>query len=87
VTSGRHFLEVELTGAGLPALVVGHSVHFLAAAYLGQRYGKPLIDFFARYYRAALYALIALAILGGIAALVYFKWYKPQAQREAHHKG
>jgi membrane protein YqaA with SNARE-associated domain len=62
----------------LPALVVGRSARFFLVAYLGQRYGQAVIDFFARYYRPALYVLIALAILGCITALVYFKWYKPR---------
>jgi membrane protein YqaA with SNARE-associated domain len=68
----------------LPALVVGRSIRFFLVAYLGQRFGQAVIDFFALYYRPALYVLIALAILGGITALVYFKWYRPRAQREAH---
>jgi len=67
----------------LPALATGRSVRFLAMAYLGRQFGQAVIDFFAWYYRPALYALIVLAILGGIAALVYFKWYKPRAQRKA----
>lgn len=66
----------------LPALVAGRSVRFLAMAYLGQQFGQAVIDFFERYYRPALYALIALAILGGIAALVYFKWYKPRVMAQ-----
>jgi membrane protein YqaA with SNARE-associated domain len=67
----------------LAALVAGRSVRFLAIAYLGQRFGEAVIDFFERYYRLAFYALVLLAILGGIAALVYFKWYKPRTQHEA----
>lgn len=64
----------------LAALVTGRSVRFLLVAYLGQRFGQAVIDFFVQYYRPALYVLIALAILGGIAALVYFKWYKPRTK-------
>jgi len=68
----------------LPALVAGRSVRFLAMAYLGRQFGQAVIDFFARYYRPMLFVLIALGILGGVAALVYFKWYKPRTQHEAH---
>jgi len=62
----------------LPCLAAGRTVRFFAMAYLGRRFGQAVIDFFARYYRPALYALIALGILGGVAALVYVKWYKPR---------
>jgi len=68
----------------LPALVAGRSLRFLAMAYLGRQFGQAVIDFFARYYRPVLFVLIALGVLGGIAALVYFKWYKPRTQHEAH---
>jgi len=65
----------------LPCLFVGRSVRFFAVAYLGRAYGQQIIGFFSQYYRPALYVLIALAIASGIGALVYFKWYKPRAQR------
>jgi membrane protein YqaA with SNARE-associated domain len=68
----------------LPSLFVGRSVRFFVMAYLGRAYGQQVISFFSRYYRPALYVLIALAIVSAIAALVYFKWYKPRAQ---HHDG
>jgi membrane protein YqaA with SNARE-associated domain len=67
----------------LRALIAGRSARYLAEAFLGKRYGQALIDFFSKYYQSALLVLIVLAILGGIAALVYFKWYKPRAQRKS----
>ena len=66
----------------LTCLTVGRTVRFFAVAYLGRRFGQAVIAFFAQYYRPALYALIALAILGGVAALVYFTWYKPRLVRK-----
>jgi len=66
----------------LAALVAGRSVRFLAIAYLGQRFGQGVINFFEQYYRPAFYALVALAILGCIAALVYFKWYRPRVMAQ-----
>jgi len=66
----------------LPCLVIGRSARFFLVAYLGQRFGQAIIDFFVQYYRPTLYVLIALAAFGGLAALVYFKWYRPRAQRE-----
>jgi hypothetical protein len=41
-----------------------------------------MIDFFSRHYRPTLYFLIALAVMTAIGALVYYKWYRPWAQRK-----
>jgi uncharacterized membrane protein YdjX (TVP38/TMEM64 family) len=71
------------TNKFLSGLVAGRTVRFFAMAYLGRAYGQRVIGFFSRYYQPALYALIALAIAGGIGALLYFKWYKPRLRREA----
>jgi len=65
----------------VPALVAGRSVRFFLVAYLGRRFGQAVIEFFVRYYRPTLYALIVLATGGCIAALVYFKWYKSRVRR------
>jgi membrane protein YqaA with SNARE-associated domain len=56
-------------------------------AYLGSIYGRRVISFFSRYYRPALYLLIGLAAMAGIGALIYFKWYRPKAQREERERG
>lgn len=60
------------------ALTTGRGVRFSAEAWLGRIYGHQMIAFFSRNYKAALYTLIALAVAGGVGALVYFKWYKPR---------
>jgi len=31
--------------------------------------------------------LMALAVMAGIGAVVYFKWYRPKAQREERERG
>ncbi len=41
----------------------------------------------ARYYHPVLYALIALSVVGGIAGLVYFKWYRPKQQKPKANDG
>jgi hypothetical protein len=56
-------------------------VRFFAMAYLGQPYGRQVLGFFSQFYRPALYALIALAIVSCIVIFGYFKWYKPWAHR------
>jgi membrane protein YqaA with SNARE-associated domain len=66
----------------LECITVGRSLRFLLVAYLGRTYGQSVIDFFARYYRPALYVLVGLVVLGCIAALIYFRWYKPRAMTQ-----
>jgi membrane protein YqaA with SNARE-associated domain len=66
----------------LECITVGRSLRFLLVAYLGRSYGQSVIDFFARYYRLALYVLVALVVLGCIAALIYFRWYKPRVMTQ-----
>jgi membrane protein YqaA with SNARE-associated domain len=69
------------------ALSAGRSVRYFAVAYFGRAYGRQMIDFFSRYYHPVMYILIAVAVLAGIGALVYFKWYRPRAQREERERG
>jgi uncharacterized membrane protein YdjX (TVP38/TMEM64 family) len=64
------------------ALTAGRAVRFFAVAYLGRTHGQQMIGFFSRHYRLMLYVLIALAVTAGIGALVYYKWYRPTAQRK-----
>jgi len=66
----------------LSALTAGRVVRFFAIAYLGRIYGRQMISFFSRHYRQSLYVLIALAVMAGIAALVYFQWYRPRRQHQ-----
>jgi membrane protein YqaA with SNARE-associated domain len=60
------------------ALTAGRSVRFFAVAWLGRIYGAQMITFVSRHYQAAMYFLIALAVVAGIGALIYFKWYRPR---------
>ena len=69
------------------ALTVGRGVRFLAVAYFGRSYGQEMIGFISRHYLPVTYVLIALAVMAGIGALVYFKWYRPKAQREERGRG
>jgi membrane protein DedA with SNARE-associated domain len=71
----------------LAALAAGRAVRFFAVAYIGRLYGQWIINFFSQYYRPVLYTLIVLAVLGGIAALVYFKWYRPKRRAEQRSSG
>ncbi len=69
------------------ALTMGRAVRYFAVAYLGRIYGRRMIGFFSRYYHPMLYLLIILAVTAGIGTLVYFKWYRPRAQREERERG
>jgi len=69
------------------ALSVGRGIRFFAVAYLGHIYGDAIIGWLSQYYKPLLYALIGLGILGGIAALLYFKWYRPRRQKEERKRG
>jgi uncharacterized membrane protein YdjX (TVP38/TMEM64 family) len=66
----------------LAALALGRGIRFFLVAYLGKLYGTAISSWFSRYYKPFLYVLIAAGVVGGIGALVYFKWYRPK-----HHKG
>ena len=69
------------------ALSLGRAIRFTVVAYLAHRYGKGIIGWVSRYYHPLLYALIALAVAGGLAALLYFKWYRPKHQKQQPRSG
>ncbi|HXY09782.1 MAG TPA: hypothetical protein VEI52_18205, partial [Terriglobales bacterium] len=69
------------------ALTAGRAIRFFVAAFLARSYSQRMIDFFSLYYRPVMYVLIALAITAGIGAVIYFKWYRPKAQREERERG
>ena len=71
----------------LAALSAGRAVRFLVVALLGRIYGTAIISSLRTYYKPVLYSLIALAALGGVAVLVYFKWYRPRRQRRGRNQG
>lgn len=64
----------------LAALALGRGIRFLVVAYLGMLYGTEIVKWLSQYYEPLLYTFIALGVLGGIGALVYFKWYRPKHQ-------
>ena len=70
----------------LAALAAGRGARFMAVAFVGHLYGKAIIGFFSQYRQALLYIVIALAVAGGIGALVFFKWYLPRKKRREQHE-
>jgi membrane protein DedA with SNARE-associated domain len=71
----------------LSALTAGRGVRYFTVAWVGHVYGSAIIGWLSQYYRPVLYALLGLAALGGIAALLYFKWYRPKVQRQERQRG
>lgn len=71
----------------LGALSTGRAVRFLVVAFLGRTYGTAIVSSLRVYYKPVLYALISMAVLGGMAALVYLKWYRPKRRRQERSAG
>jgi membrane protein YqaA with SNARE-associated domain len=57
----------------LTALAVGRGIRFTILAYLGVRYGRHIVKFFAQYYWPVLIVLLAFSVLGGLYGLFEYK--------------
>jgi membrane protein YqaA with SNARE-associated domain len=57
----------------LTALAVGRGIRYTILAYLGVRYGRHIVRFFALYYWDVLFVLIAFSVLGGLFGLFEYK--------------
>lgn len=71
----------------IAALATGRAIRYFGLAYLGHIYGHAIVGWGARYYKPIFWSLIALAVVGGVAALLYFVWYRPKKQREERQRG
>lgn len=58
------------------ALALGRGVRFTIVAGLGAIYGRHIVRFFSRYYKAALFTLIGFAVIAGIFSLIQYYRYK-----------
>ena len=70
----------------LAALTMGRAIRFFVVAYLGKLYGTAIVGWLGRYYGPFLYLLLGIAVLGGVGAFVYFKWYRPLRQDRRQQK-
>ena len=74
----------------LAALTIGRGIRFTLIALLGALYGRHILRFFAKYYQPALWILVALAVLGGLASLIGYLRRKHSSKsatpRVAHRK-
>lgn len=66
----------------LSSLTAARAIRFFAVAYFGRTYGRQMIGFVSLHYRPVMYVLIAMAVMAGIGALVYFNWFRPRVRRE-----
>jgi len=64
----------------LLGLAVGRSIRFFSEAFLARTYGPQMIAFFTTHYQAAMDALIAFAVVAGVGALIYFKYFRKGKQ-------
>lgn len=58
------------------ALALGRGVRFTIVAGLGAIYGRHIVRFFSRYYKPALFTLIALAVIAGVLSVIQYYRYK-----------
>ncbi len=71
----------------LLALSTGRGIRYLVVGLLGRIYGTAIVASLRNYYKPVLYGLLAAAALGGIAAVLYFKWYRPRRQHQERNQG
>jgi len=64
------------------ALASGRSLRFFIEAFLARTYGRRMIAFFSSHYKEVMYLLIAMALIAGIGALIYFKHAGSRKKRE-----
>jgi len=66
----------------LSAVAAGRAIRFTIDCMLGIYFGRAILGFFSQYYKPALYTLIALAVIGGIGGLIYYKRWKAKKQHQ-----
>jgi membrane protein YqaA with SNARE-associated domain len=62
------------------ALGSARTIRYFALAWLGSRYSKQIFGFFSAYYQPILWTVVTLAVVGGVAALIWI-W-----KRKREHK-
>lgn len=62
------------------AVATARAIRYFALAWLGSKYSQQIFGFFSKYYRPILWTVVALAVIGGLAALAWI-W-----KRKREHK-
>jgi membrane protein YqaA with SNARE-associated domain len=55
----------------LIAVGSGRTIRYFLLAWLGSKYSEQIFGFFHKYYQSLLWGLIGLAVIGGIAVLIW----------------
>lgn len=66
----------------LIALALGRAVRFALVGWVAAHYGRHIFSFFTKYYKPAMWTLIALAVVGGFVALFYYLRHKRRKREE-----
>src|SRR5262249_43740615 len=66
----------------LAALALGRSLRYGILAYLGVLYGRHFLRFFSKYTKPTVYVLVAMSVIGGIAALLTYLRYRNESAQE-----
>jgi membrane protein YqaA with SNARE-associated domain len=69
------------------ALALGRAVRFTIVAGLGAIYGRHIVGFFSRYYKPALFVLIALSVVGGVVAFTQYYRYRNRTVDDSGERG
>ena len=64
------------------ALALGRAIRFTLIGFIASHFGTQIFRFFSRYYKPALYSLIALAVLGGAVGLWFYMRYRHRKKSE-----
>lgn len=70
----------------LASLAVGRGARFTIVAFIAAHFGTQLFQFFSKYYKPAMYALIALAVVGSLAGLWWYRHYRRTHPRRSSQK-
>ena len=69
----------------LIALTSGRLLRFMIVGWVASRYGRHIFEFLSKYYKPALFTLLALGIAGGFVALYY--WRKARHNKKSEDRG
>lgn len=64
----------------LCAVGLARTIRYGALAYLGSIYSKQIFGFFQKYYKPVLWIFIGLAVVGGVAALIWTRKRKREGK-------
>jgi membrane protein YqaA with SNARE-associated domain len=70
----------------LIAVSGGRAIRYGISAWVASRYGRHVFSFFSRYYKPALWTLVAMGVLGGVAFIFWFKKYRRAHPKESERK-